>query len=92
MVFSGATMFWINLESIEGILKQPYGPDTFQGEKGQVDGTFAHAMERAFNIVPEVNGKDLYQSGPLGVERIRYYSGIIPEWSHLRRSDDSAPV
>lgn len=90
--FFGGTMFWINLEPIEGILKQHYGLDTFQGERGQVDGTFAHAMERAFTIVPEANGKDLYQCGPLGVEHIRYDDGMIPEASDLYRPDDSDPA
>lgn len=90
--FFGGSMFWINLESIEGILKQHYGPDKFQGERGQIDGTFAHALERAFNIVPEANGMDFYQSSPLGVERIRYDAGMIPEWSDLYRPDQGDPL
>jgi lipopolysaccharide biosynthesis protein len=77
--FFGGTMFWVNLDSIKGLLK--LSRLRFEREKGQIDGTFAHALERLFCVVPEIEDKDIYESDGLRVTKRPYQSGNIPDWS-----------
>ncbi len=77
--FFGGTMFWVNLSSIEPLLK--YKQSNFEKEAGQIDGTFAHAIERAFCLVPELSGKDIYQSDGKNITKRSYESDNIPDWS-----------
>ncbi len=77
--FFGGTMFWVNLDAIRPLLS--YGVARFEAEAGQIDATFAHALERAFCVVPEVNGRDMYSSDGETVIKRPYESDNIPEWS-----------
>ena len=77
--FFGGTMFWVNVESVRGLLG--YGASSFEPEAGQIDGTFAHALERLFCVVPEIEKKDLYHSDGIRVAKRSYKSNNIPEWS-----------
>lgn len=77
--FFGGTMFWVNLDAIRPLLS--YGAARFEAEAGQIDATFAHALERAFCVVPEVNGRDMYSSDGETVIKRPYESDNIPEWS-----------
>jgi hypothetical protein len=81
--FFAGTMFWGRLDSILPLIEQRYSPAVFEAEKGQIDGTFAHAIERALNLIPEISGKHMYACGPEGVRRLKLSEGSIPEWSDL---------
>ncbi len=77
--FFGGTMFWARIDSINSLLKFPIYK--FEPEAGQIDGTFAHALERLFTIVPEIDGKNNYEISIDGVIDRPYESNNIPEWS-----------
>ncbi len=81
--FFAGTMFWARFDAIELLLNQQYRAKDFETESGQLDGTFAHALERLFGLVAEVNKKKLYEIGPAGVEKIGYESNNVPDWSNV---------
>lgn len=58
--FFAGTMFWGRFDAIEAILDQFYQASDFEPEAGQIDGTFAHAAERALTLVPRALGKNIY--------------------------------
>lgn len=58
--FFAGTMFWGRFDAIGAILDQFYQVADFEPEAGQIDGTFAHAAERAFTVVPRALGKKIY--------------------------------
>lgn len=82
--FFGGTMFWARIDAIDNLLYCPVG--RFEREKGQIDGTFAHALERLFCIVPEIEGRKMYEVARNGVVQRSYNSENIPDWSkdHLK--------
>jgi lipopolysaccharide biosynthesis protein len=80
--FFAGTMLWINVESIKPLFvfnKVKY----FNEEKGQIDATFAHALERLLGVIPEINSWDIYEVGSNKVQKIEYSSGDIPDWSKV---------
>ena len=44
--FAAGTMFWVRLQALRPILDGHLEPQEFEGEKNQLDGTLAHALER----------------------------------------------
>lgn len=81
--FFAGTMFWARLDALYPILNQHYDAGYFELEKGQIDGTFAHAMERIFCLVPELNNKNLFAINAKGIKRLSYKSTNIPDWSEV---------
>lgn len=83
--FFGGTMFWARLDAIEGLLGFPVC--CFEAESGQIDGTFSHALERLFAIVPEIDNRKNYEITEKGIVMRPYRSLNIPNWStdHLKK-------
>jgi hypothetical protein len=82
--FSG-TMFWARVDALAPFRDCGLTEEDFPDEPTLIDGTLAHAMERAFTLVPQVNGKDLYQVDRLGViSRTTYSSGAFQDWFKSR--------
>ena len=77
--FFGGTMFWISLDAIKPLLS--YDTARFEAEAGQIDATFAHALERMFCIIPEIEGRYMYDSDGNTVSDRSYISDNVPEWS-----------
>lgn len=80
--FFAGTMFWARLDSLQTILDLVQ-MDDFEPEMGQVDSTLAHALERLFCVVPELDGRELYGIKENTVDKMSYQTTNIPEWSEL---------
>ncbi|HZL08162.1 MAG TPA: glycoside hydrolase family 99-like domain-containing protein [Candidatus Dormibacteraeota bacterium] len=51
--FAG-TMFWVSLDVLRPLLELHLAPEDFEAEEGQIDSTMAHAVERAFSLLPQI--------------------------------------
>ncbi|GAA2168234.1 rhamnan synthesis F family protein [Humibacillus xanthopallidus] len=76
--FAG-TMFWARLDAISSVLS--VAPQRFVGEGGQVDATMAHALERLFTFVPQIEGRSVYTMGQRGLRRV-----MVPGPPHAGRT------
>ena len=81
--FFAGTMFWGRIDAIDKVLSQNIKLRDFDRERGQIDGTFAHALERIFSIVPEIENKSMYQVDNQKLIKISYISDNIPDWSDV---------
>lgn len=80
--FFAGTMLWVRLDSIAPLLN--IGKvRRFETEKGQIDATYAHALERLMCVVPEIEKQRIYEVDNNGVREIGYSDGIIPDWSEV---------
>lgn len=77
--FFGGTMFWVRLDAIESLFNSV--SIDFELEAGQIDGTFAHALERMFCVVPEIEKRHIYEVLPNSLAERPYASSNIPSWS-----------
>ena len=60
--YFGGTMFWCRMDYLDPLLDLFLMPSDFESEKGQIDGTMAHAVERILGkILHEESGKTMYQ-------------------------------
>ena len=78
--FFGGTMFWISTDTVEKLQKYS-DARYFETESGQIDATFAHALERLFCVIPELGAKDIYESTGRRVVKRAHASNNIPSWS-----------
>jgi lipopolysaccharide biosynthesis protein len=81
--FVAGTMFWARMDALAPVLKLGLKPWSFDPEEGQIDATIAHALERVFTLIPEVEGRDIYEADSRGVTKVAYNSGHIPDWSKV---------
>ena len=59
--YFGGTMFWCRVDFLSPLLESGLSAADFDTERGQVDGTTAHAVERIFGkILHEVSNKKMY--------------------------------
>src|SRR5581483_11292216 len=54
--FAAGSMFWVRGESLRPLLNLELKPTDFEEERGQTDGTLAHAIERLFPIAAKLQG------------------------------------
>jgi len=59
--FPAGSMFWFKPEVFKPLQSIDFRKVRFEKEKGQVDGTWAHAFERFFGILPAVQGYKVVQ-------------------------------
>lgn len=53
--FAAGTMFWFRSDALQAVTRHDFG-DVFPAEKGQTDGTVAHAFERLFPAIAGQSG------------------------------------
>ena len=63
--FVAGTMFWCRLEALAPLLRLP-ADLYFEPEKGQLDGTLAHAIERFLSIAAQAEGWKVVEVDELG--------------------------
>jgi lipopolysaccharide biosynthesis protein len=76
--FFAGTMFWARLDAIAPLLDQP--TRSFVREPTPKDGTLAHALERAFCVLPELLGRRLFDCDGLVVEPRAATAEPVPDW------------
>ena len=81
--FFAGTMFWARFDAIRPVLLQGFAARVFEPEQGQIDATFAHALERVFCLIPELEGKRMYEAKPKTVVELDYKTDNIPDWSDV---------
>lgn len=54
--FVAGSMFWVRLASLRPLLDAHLAPWTFEHERGQMDGTTAHALERLLMPIVQASG------------------------------------
>jgi len=64
--FFAGTMFWFAPRALAGLHDIPETLLEFEPEKGQMDGTLAHALERVFGMLPPLSGHRLASLLPDG--------------------------
>jgi len=72
--FFAGTMFWARLDALAPVLRRNYGLRDFGHESGQIDGTFAHGLERVLCVSPELQGRTMHEVDADGVVVIPYAS------------------
>ncbi len=83
--FFAGTMFWARLDALGGLLDEYYQVDDFESEKGQLDGTLAHALERLFCLLPELDGKKLYTINGGAVNELIFEQNVIVDYEFAER-------
>jgi len=66
----GGSMFWCRVDAITPLLLTMPIPEDFESEKGQIDGTFAHAVERLISIMPVIENKKIAISSSNGLTAV----------------------
>lgn len=80
--FFAGTMFWVKLDSIKPLLKLIHAR-RFESEAGQIDATYAHALERLLCVVPEMQSKKIYELKENSIKSVDYSDGVVPDWSKV---------
>lgn len=80
--FFGGTMFWARFDALMPIVNAISIQD-FEPEFGQVDSTLAHGLERMFNVIPELQHKNMFEIKKGEVVKRDYETANIPAWAEF---------
>jgi lipopolysaccharide biosynthesis protein len=75
--FPSGSMFWVRMDALAPLLDAHLAECEFEPESGQLDGTFAHAVERAFGLAVTARGARIEEvasacGGPPGLSDAGY--------------------
>jgi lipopolysaccharide biosynthesis protein len=76
--FFAGTMFWVRLDAVAPLLHEP--ARAYVREPTPKDGTLAHALERAFCVLPELTGRSTYESDGTTVAPRARSAAPVPDW------------
>jgi lipopolysaccharide biosynthesis protein len=76
--FFAGSMFWARLDALAPFLR--FRAFRFEPEAGQTDGTMPHILERAFTLVPHLQGRTLLESSNGTLQPRRPDSCNVPWW------------
>ncbi|MGY4517248.1 glycoside hydrolase family 99-like domain-containing protein [Lysobacter sp. HA18] len=62
-LFAAGSMYWIRLAALDSIFAADLHMSDFESEQGQIDGTFAHALERLVAHVAQERGYEIELTG-----------------------------
>jgi len=57
--FASGSMFWVRMDALAPLLDAHFDEYEFEAEAGQLDGTFAHAIERVFALCAHAQGLEV---------------------------------
>jgi hypothetical protein len=63
--FAAGSIYWIKQALLQRLADLQLGPEDFEPEMGQVDGTTAHALERALGVLSQQAGLEIRESRSL---------------------------
>lgn len=66
LCFPAGSIYWLKPMMVGMLAALDLGPDDFEGEQGQLDGTLAHAVERALGGLAQAGGWPIAQTTELG--------------------------
>jgi rhamnosyltransferase len=67
--FFGGSMFWFRPDALQLLNNLKINIKDFKTERGSIDGTLAHAMERIFNVSAVKNGYSAHDTENIGGEK-----------------------
>lgn len=90
-IFPAGSMFWFRPKALSTLIDFDFSMEEFPEEKGQTDGTLAHAIERGLLFVVEHNGYrhkaiDLPPTRPAGARLMAESRRRFPLTRYLRRT------
>lgn len=86
--FPAGTMFWARSKAIKRLHTSGIRLDDFPVEKGQMDGTIAHAVERIMALMVNTEGMDYYEvDAATGTYAMN--CGCKNMWQYIPRTDES---
>lgn len=79
--FAGS-MFWLNVQAIDQLIDLYPIVEDFESEKGQIDGTYAHAFERIISLIMQLNKMQIVSSNPRGTLRLIKPEDVTSEYPY----------
>lgn len=88
--FIAGSMFWFNVQALETIIESDISSQNFPVENLQLDGTYAHGLERLFSFIAAKSG---WKS--ISVDKINELKGVSTHYESINRqfsvSEPSVP-
>jgi len=85
--YPAGTMFWARSDAVKPLLELGLGYENFTEEKGQIDGTIAHAIEHSLVIIVQDSGRHLCEVN-FEQDIYRLYCGSRNLWQYWEKNRD----